>query len=133
MSEEGEKVVIPKAGKRGGFDMSFNNLETFTSVKIRRTKVTGPLHHVKSSYFITIKDRLQVRDVLQLGDFEVLYRVIAFPKVTPKGGLYRILRVDGANITQHDIDAIKVGSVAIIKNRKSYEKIFEDFSIFNEE
>ena len=132
MSEE-NKVVIPKPAGRGGFDMSFNNLETFTSVKIKRTSVTGKMYNKFSSYFVTIKDRVNEGEVLQMGVFKYLYKVVKVVKITTKGPLLKVKRLDGVNMTQHDIDSINLDSVVIIKNRKSFDKLFEDFSIFDKE
>ena len=53
--------------------------------------------------------------------------------MAPKGGnIYEIVRVDNASITNFDIDATKKGQKVKIKNRKSFQQMFNDFLIFDE-
>jgi len=125
-------MVTFKAHNRGGFDYSFNNLETLASVKMVWNVVTRPIFKERSRAFIGLKEFMDDGDVIQVGIYDKLYRIVKFEKMDPKGGnLYEIHRVDNANITDFDIDATKKGQKVKIKNRKSYEQMFNDFLIFD--
>ena len=122
-----------KADSRGGFDLSFNNLETLASVKMVINIVTFPIFKVKRKSFIGLKERMDDGDIIEAGLFKKLYRIIHHAKVDPyKGNIYQIERVDGASITQFDIDQVKVKQKVKVKNRKSFETLFNDFLIFDE-
>lgn len=126
-----QKEIILKAQYRGGFDYSFNNLESLSSVKILYTHVTTPIFKKGRESFIGVKEFLDDRDVIEVGLYDKLYRVVKMKLRGGKGGnIYQIKREDNASITNFDIDATKVGQVVKIKNRKSYKQLFEDFDIY---
>jgi hypothetical protein len=128
-----EKIIL-KAQNRGGFDMSFNNLESFSSVKIVINEITFPIFKEKRTALVGVKEFLDDRDVIELGIYKKLYRVVRLHRRDiKKGNIYQIKRVDGASITQFDIDATAKGQKFKIKNRKSYKQLFEDFDLFKEE
>jgi hypothetical protein len=125
-------MVTFKAHSRGGFDYSFNNLEMLSSVKMVWNTITKPIFKERSRAFIGLKEFMDDGDVIQAGIYDKLYRIVKFEKMDPKGGnIYEIHRVDNASITEFDIDATKKGQKVKIKNRKSFQQMFNDFLIFD--
>ena len=128
-----EEIIKFKADSRGGFDYSFNNLETLASVKMVINKVTFPIYKVKSTSYIGLKERMDDGDIIEVGLYKKLYRIIKHKAIDAKrGNIYQIKRVDGASITSFDIDAVKIGQKVKVKNRKSFQTMFNDFLIFDE-
>lgn len=130
---EDDKKIKFKAHSRGGFDLSFNNLEMLSSVKMVINKVTAVIYKEKFISYIGLRERMDNGDVIAVGHYKVLYKIISHKAVTTKkGNIYRIKRVDGSNITQFDIDAVEVGQKVLVTNRKTFRQIFDDFLIFDE-
>ena len=132
MEKEGDKIIM-RSNRLQGVQKSFNNLEMVSSVRVGVTKLTSKIFKEKGISYIGTRESLSVGDVIQVGNFSILYKVVKHHKKTDdKGNIYRIKRVDGFNITSLDIDGTKVGQKVIIKNRRSYQDIFNDFGDFNE-
>lgn len=132
MEKEGDKIIM-RSNRLQGVQKSFNNLEMVSSVRVGVTKLTSKIFKEKGISYIGTRESLSVGDVIQVGNFSILYKVVKYHKKTDdKGNIYRIKRVDGFNITSLDIDGTKVGQKVIIKNRRSYQDIFNDFGDFNE-
>ena len=126
----GEPIKLPPVSWNG-IDYTYNNLSSLASVKVLWNKVTDGMKKEHGVTYIGVKERQDDGDILELGLYKILYRVIKHHKVTAKtGNIYIIVRVDGSNITQFDIDAVKVGQTFKIKNRKSFKQLFSDFLIF---
>lgn len=122
-----------KSHSRGGFDYSFNNMEMFSSVKMIWNVTTSKIFKKNGATYVGMKEFLDDNDIIELGTFRLLYRVVKRVNMhIPKGVPYQIERVDGEMVTQFDIDASKEGQRVRIKNRKSYKQMFEDFTIFEE-
>ncbi len=129
MSEE--KITF-KAKNRGGFDYTFNNLETLASVKMIWNETTTAIFKENGIAYIGMKECLDNGDIIELGTFKVLYRVVHHKKVDVKlGNIYQIVRIDKSTITAFDIDNTFPKQRVRIKNRKSFETIFKDFEIYN--
>ena len=88
---------------------------------ITATKVVVPIHKKGAIAYIGLDQGLSPKEKIRVGNLSLLYVIIGqAKKMLPRGGfLYRIKRVDGANITQLDIDNVIVGQVARITNRRS--------------
>jgi len=128
----GEPIKLPPVSWKG-IDYTYNNLSSLASVKVLWNKVTDGMKKEHGVTYIGVKERQDDGDILELGLYKVLYRVVAHHKVTARNGnIYIIVRVDGSNITQFDIDAVKVGQTFKIKNRKSFKQLFSDFLIFKD-
>lgn len=128
-----EPIKLPPVSWKG-IDYTYNNLSSLASVKVLWNTVTFPMYKKGGVTFIGIKEFQDEGDILELGTFTTLYRVIKHHQMTyDKGNIYIIKRVDGSNITEFDIDAIKVGQKFRIKNRKSFKQLFNDFLIFKED
>lgn len=125
MSEK-EKIIL-KTNSLPGVDMSVNNLEFFTSVRIRWTKVSHTLTKKSGVTFIGTKEQLLAGDVIQVGNLGIKYKVISLKRLEarPQGYIYRIKRVDGANITSLDIDNILIGQKVHIVSNKTFQQLFE--------
>ena len=96
-----------------------------SSVRVVVTKVVTPLYKKGPYAYISLKDRLDDGEVIRVGAYEIHYRSKGQKRGKPDGGiLHRVVRVDGENITQHDIDGIKKGDTAFITNRRTYTQIF---------
>ena len=132
MEKEGDKIIM-RSNRLQGVQKSFNNLEMVSSVRVTVTKLTSKIFKKKGIAYIGTREPLSVGDVIQVGNFSILYKVVKHQsKTEDKGNVYRIKRVDGFNITGLDIDGTEVGQKVIIKNRRSYQDIFNDFGDFNE-
>lgn len=116
--------VIIKSSSWPGIDRSIVDFDTVTSVKVARSKVLLSIYKKGAIAFIGIKDGLAAGEVVQTGDLGFKYKVIGPAiKMLPTGGfLYRIKRVDGANITLTDINASHIGDLVKIKNRRSFQQ-----------
>jgi len=88
---------------------------------ITATKVVVPMYKKGIITYIGLDQGLSPKEKIKVGNLGLRYVIIGkAKKMLPKGGfLYRIKRVDGANITQLDIDNTLVGQVARITNRRS--------------
>jgi len=126
-----EETIKFKADSRGGFQLHFNNLEMLSSVKMVINVITKPIFKVKSQSFIGLKEYMDDGDVIEAGDFKKLYRILYHASQDHNGNVYRIERIDKASITNFDIEATKKGQRVRVVNRKSFEKIFNDFLIFD--
>lgn len=123
---EANKIVM-KTNTLEGVDMSVNNLEMFTSVRIRWTKVSHAMTKRNGITFIGTKEQLLPGDIIQVGNLGLKYKVISLKKLEdkPQGYIYRIKRVDGANITSTDINNVLVGQKVQIVSNKTFQQIFE--------
>lgn len=123
---EANKIVM-KTTILEGVDMSVNNLEMFTSVRIRWTKVTHTMTKKSGVSFLGTKEQLLPGDIIQVGNLGLKYKVVALKKLEdkPQGYIYRVKRVDGASITSLDIDNILVGQKVEIVSNKTFQQIFE--------
>jgi hypothetical protein len=120
---EVDKIIVRTEYLEGG-DKSLIDYDITGSVKVVRTEVVEPMFKVKAKAFITTKEPLLPKEVIQVGNLNILYRVISLVKKTTSGGnMHRVKRVDGYNITQTDIDAINVKDVVRIKSRKTYNQL----------
>lgn len=84
-------------------------------------KVIKPIFKKQHIAFIGLSVPVMPKEIIQVGNLGLKYQVIGHIKqVLPRGGyVLRIKRVDGANITQLDIDATNVGDKAKIVSRRS--------------
>jgi hypothetical protein len=122
-SEDQDKIVI-KRYEFPGVDMSVNDFEMLSSVKIGVTKVTKKMYKKWKQTFIGTKDQLDDGDVIQVGNLDLKYRVLKHHKITDREGyIYRVRRVDNANTTGLDINNIEVGMKVKIVNRKTFEQL----------
>ncbi len=123
-----------KSHSRGGFDYSFNNLEMLSSVKMIWNVTASQIFKKNKQAYVGMKEFLDDNDIIELGTFRLLYRVLRRVQWygKEKGYIYSIERVDGELITQFDIDASKVGQRVRVKNRKSFDQLFDDFKIYEE-
>lgn len=127
-----EPIKLPPVSWKG-IDPTYNNLSSLASVKVVWNTVTYPMYKKGGVTFIGVKERQDNGDILELGLYKTLYKVVQHYKVTSdKGNLYIIKRVDKTNITEFDIDAIRVGEKFKIKNRKSFKQLFGDFLTFKD-
>ncbi len=118
-----DKIIIRTEFLEGG-DKSLIDYDILGSVKVIKTEVVKPLHKVKAKAYIGTKEPLLPKEVIQVGNLNLLYRVIELTKKLPTGGnLHRVKRVDGYNITQTDIDAIKIKDTVRIKSRRTYNQL----------
>ena len=115
MSED----IILRTERLEGVDKTLFAYEQFQSVPIVKTKVTIPMYKSENILLIGTKEKLNVDEVIEVGDYKIKYRVVSFRKMTIKGGLYRIKRVDGANATQLDLDGATKGKKVTILNRNT--------------
>ena len=119
--------LIMKTPTLEGVDMSVNNLEMFTSVRIRWTKVSHAMTKRNGITFLGTKEQLLPGDVIQVGNLGLKYKVISLKKLEdkPQGYIYRVKRVDGAHTTSTDISNILVGQKVQIVSNKTFQQIFE--------
>lgn len=84
-------------------------------------KVVKAPYKKMSKTFIGLSECLQPKEVIQVGNLGILYRIIGqATTMLPEGGfLFRIKRVDDALITALDLDSIVKGQKARITNRRS--------------
>lgn len=115
---ENEDIIL-RTERLEGVDKTLFAYEQLQSVPIVKTKVTVGMYKSGNVLLIGTKERLNEGDVIQVGNFNLKYRVITFRKLTLAGGIYRIKRVDGANATQLDLDGAPVGSKVKILNRRT--------------
>lgn len=124
MSAE-DKIIIKRV-RLEGEDLSLIDFRQVASVPMSVIKVTGPMFNTGTQYFITLSEGLEPGDIVQLGNYGIKYKIVKFSKMTVKGRLYRIIRVDGYNITQFDIDGVSIGQKARVVSRKSFTQLFEE-------
>lgn len=130
---ESDKVVVKSPYYQGGVDKSIIDFDILGSVKVTNTKVVSPLYKEKGKAYIGIKDALLPNEKIKLGAAGILYFVKSLAKkVLSSGGyLYEIKRVDGANITQFDIDQIQIGSKVKITTRRTFNQMMYQDGVFN--
>lgn len=127
-----EPIKLPPVSWKG-INPTYNNLSSLASVKMVWNTVTYPMYKKGGVTFIGVKEYQDVGDILELGIYKTLYKVIQhYQMAYDKGNLYIIRRVDNTNITEFDLDAVKVGQKFKIKNRKSFKQLFGDFLIFKD-
>ncbi len=115
-----------RLSRPGYVDMIVNDFSLLSSVKIAITKIVLPMYKEGKHTYIVVKDQLDVRDIIELGDYSILYRAMHLKKLNPRGGyVYRIKRVDGFNITSQDIQGTHIGGKVKIKNRRSFQQMFK--------
>lgn len=97
-------------------------------VKPLKAKVLVPLHKKGQRAYICLATLVLPGEVIRVGNLGFRYRV--YPenyKVGSKGGyVVRVTRLDGANITQTDINSIQVGMFAKIAGRKSFQQQLDE-------
>lgn len=132
-----EDKIIIKRVRLEGQDLSLIDFRQVASVPMSVIKVSGPMFKKGLQTFITLAEGVEPGDIIQVGNYGIKYKIVKFAKMTVKGRLFRVIRVDGFNITQHDIDGIKIGQKARVVSRKSFTQLFEeaygDMSDFPEE
>lgn len=121
-----EKIVM-KTNRLDGVDMSVNNLEMFTSVRIRWTVVSHLMTKKHKIAYIGTKEQLLPGDIIQVGNLGFKYKVVSLKKLEakPQGYIYRIKRVDNNPIASIDIDNILIGQKVQIVSNKTFQQIFE--------
>lgn len=124
MSEPTKTVM--KHNSWPGIDQSIIDFDQVHTVKVLRTKIVETLHKKGIIAYIGVKDGLLSGEIIQFGNFGQKYKVVGpTKKVLPHGGYqYRVKRVDGYSITGTDIEATAVGQVVKIKNRRSFDTMF---------
>ena len=123
-----EKIIVKK-NNLPGVDLSLVDISLFSSVKVIYTKVVAPMYKKGHYGYIALKDRLDNGDVIQVGDYKILYRILGQMRFSPEGGiLHKVKRVDAFNITSQDIQGIHTGNTARITNRRSYDQIMAQIS-----
>lgn len=122
-----DKKHIVKAESLPGVDMSVMDLTSLASVKVVLTHVVSPLYKKGISGYISLAARLQPGEVIRVGDFGILYRIVAearHPKKPDGGILHKVNRADGFSITSQDIDGIHKNQSVVIVSRRTFSQIF---------
>ena len=95
------------------------------TVPVGWTVVTKAIYREQWGFFIGIKERLNVLDVLEIGSHKEHYKVVKFAKVTDyDGNIYKIVRTDGNKITSVDLELIKLGDKVRVSTRRSFQHKF---------
>lgn len=127
--EDNSKKIELKAKTLQGIDRSLIDFNILGSNQVMTTTVGLPLYKENGKAYIGILDRLSEGEVFQTGNLGIKYKVLCegIKKLPKKGGtLYRVARLDCANITQTDIDAISKGYKVKLLSRRSHEDLFLD-------
>lgn len=97
-------------------------------VKITKTKVTRAIFKTKGSTYISTKDKLEIKDVIQTGRLRLKYRIIKQERISDYHWFtYKIKRIDNNLTTSTDIDNSSKGDLVLIVNRKTFEELFLDY------
>jgi len=88
---------------------------------ITNSKVVKGIYKRGAIAYIGLMEGLAPKEKIKVGNLGLRYMIVGQAKeMLPTGGyIYRIKRVDGANITQLDIDSVLIGQKAIITNRRT--------------
>lgn len=122
MSVDKEKIIL-KTDRLEGVDKSIYDYTQLQTVPIVQTRVSKSMYKRGRHTFLGIKERTNVGDVIRVGDFRILYRVIKLVRMEVHGGIYKILRVDGSNTTQLDLDGARKGKrVVNLRMKESFLK-----------
>ena len=105
-----------------GIPLHLHDVMQVSTVRVHITKVVEKMYKKHGITYIGIKEGAESGEVIQTGNLGLKYRIIGLTKkVLPIGGYrYRIKRIDGANITQLDIDAVSVGDKVKFKSRRTF-------------
>lgn len=111
-----------------GIDRSLVDFDQVQTVPMAITKVVEPLFKQGLKSFIGTKERLDVGEIIQVGNLNQKYKVVVAKNKMLVGGGFRnqVVRADGYNITMTDINAISIGDKVKIKSRKTFQKRLED-------
>lgn len=121
-----DKIILKNNGWPG-VDRSIIDFDQVHTVKVTKTKIVLGMYKKGVIAYAGFLDGLLPGEIVQMGNLQIKYKVIGHAKrMLPYGGsLYRVKRVDGANITNLDIDAISIGDIVKIKNRRSFQQQFD--------
>jgi hypothetical protein len=113
---------------KGVIDEVFNG----NGFGIVKTKVTQAPYKIQTITRIGLDEWLHPKDIIQVGNLGIKYQVIGVSNKRDNNGgyLYRIKRIDGANITNTDLQNIVVGQTARIVNRRSNRQRAEQLQKF---
>jgi len=116
-----DKIIL-KTSNWPGIDKSIIDFGYAFSEQVAVTKVVVPLYKKGHQAFIGLETSLLSGEIFQTGyngqKFKVIGGIVSY---VPTGGyIHRVKRVDGFNIVQIDMDAIKKGDKVRIKNRRSF-------------
>lgn len=120
---DNNKLII-KTESFPGVDLSVVDLTLVSSVKVGITIVKKVMYKKWGKTFIGVRDQLDAGDVIQVGSLGLKYKVQKLVQLTDREGyIYRVRRVDDANTTQLDIDAIVLKDKVRIVSRKTFEQL----------
>lgn len=120
-----ETKIVKAQYYPGGVDLTIADLTPVHTVRVCVTKVVEGILKKGHQSYITLKDQLLPKEIIQVGDYDILYKIVTLPKAHRKGGwTHKIIRVDGYNITQHDINGTREKQRVLIKSRESFQQIF---------
>jgi hypothetical protein len=122
-----DKTIILKTGAFPGIDRAIIDFNQVSSVLRIVTHVVAPMTKKGIITVIGTRDSLMSGEIIQVGTLGIKYKIVGgVRKLYPYGGFeFRIKRVDGANITLTDINAVVVGGKVKIKSRRPYSKRFD--------
>lgn len=107
-NDKNKKIII-KTQRYDGVDKSLNDNEYLHSSPVAVSEVTKLMYRVGTHVYIGVREHLNVGDIIQVGSFDIKYRVMWFKQKTEKdGNIYRIKRVDDNSITKLDMDGVKL-------------------------
>ena len=119
MQDNPDKIIL-KEQSWPGVDKSFNDRSMWCTMPQVQLKVTKGIYKVKTAGFIGLKGRVLKGEVIKVGRLGFTYKVVGDPKPTEKEGfIHKIVRTCGEPIRQLDIDAVKVGKIAIVVSRQT--------------
>lgn len=120
---DNDKLII-KTESLPGVDLSVVDLTLVSSVKVGITIVKKVMYKKWGKTYIGVRDQLDAGDVIQVGNLGIKYKVQKLVQLTDREGyIYRVRRVDDANTTQLDIDAIALKDKVRIVSRKTFEQL----------
>ena len=116
MEFDKEKIIF-KNDTFGGIDLGIIDYSYAFSQRVARTIVTEVPYKKFGKAYITLKDNLDVSDAIRTESSTVIYKIQKLIKLTPKGRLYRISRVDCNPFVSTDFNNLVLGAKILIKTR----------------
>lgn len=123
MSADKEKIIL-KTDRLEGVDKSIYDYTQIHTVPIVVTKITKSMYKKGKSTFIGLQERVIEGEVIKVNASQITYRIMKAVKLDPHyGAIYKLLRTDGSNIVQLDLDAAMKGNkVKILRVKDNFFK-----------
>ena len=121
MSADKEKIIL-KRDRLDGVDKSIYDYTQVHTVPIVRATITKQMFKKGKNTYIGLNERVVQGQYIRVNNSRIVYRVMKVERLDPHyKNIYKILRSDGSNIVQLDIDAAMKGSkVSILRMRDTF-------------